>query len=166
MNESTTTEKNLHQQQESTYRDLWSRPGYLIRRLHQIHIGLFADECGQEDITAIQFGILSVLYNGDELDQLSLSTAIGIDRVSGGDVVKRLARRGLLSREPSEKDRRAHAIKITDEGKAFVDRMFPAMVRAQEKFINPLTKREQAQFTYLVRKMIEANNGASRAPLG
>jgi hypothetical protein len=33
------------------YADLWSRPGYLVRRMHQIHVGLFWEECHRYDIT-------------------------------------------------------------------------------------------------------------------
>src|SRR6266496_2668773 len=40
---------------------LWGRPGFLIRRLHQIHYGLFFEECGHATITPLQFGMLTVL---------------------------------------------------------------------------------------------------------
>ena len=29
------------------YADLWDRPGYIVRRLHQVHMGLFAEECAE-----------------------------------------------------------------------------------------------------------------------
>ncbi|MEE9587121.1 MAG: MarR family transcriptional regulator, partial [Hyphomicrobiaceae bacterium] len=74
------------------YSDLWSRPGFLIRRLHQIHIGLFAEECQQFDITPVQYGLLTVLYSGNALDQVTLATEVGIDRTSGADVMRRLER--------------------------------------------------------------------------
>jgi DNA-binding MarR family transcriptional regulator len=148
------------------YAELWSRPGYLVRRLHQIHIGLFAEEFAGQDITPIQFGMLSVLYSGVEMDQLTLSSAVGIDRTSGADVIKRLERRGLVSREPSARDRRAMAIKISDRGKEIVDASRSRMVQAQERLMAPLTERERRQFMALIGKLIEANNDASRAPLG
>lgn len=148
------------------YRELWSRPGYLIRRLHQIHIGLFADECVGEDITPVQFGMLSALENGEEMDQLTLSTAVGVDRVSGADVIRRLERRALLERNPSEVDKRAKLIKITKDGKAYVNRVRPKMAKAQEKLVAPLTDEEREEFLRLIRKLVEANNRASRAPMG
>ncbi|MEO1198594.1 MAG: MarR family winged helix-turn-helix transcriptional regulator [Pseudomonadota bacterium] len=148
-----------------SYSDLWSRPGYLVRRLHQIHVGIFANEFDDMDLTPIQYAMLSVLSSGKEFDQLTLSTAIGIDRTSGADVIKRLARRGLLDRVPSEVDRRAKVIRITDEGKALVERMHPAMERAQDRFLGPLTERERKEFFRLLRKLVISNNDASRAPL-
>ncbi len=147
------------------YADLWARPGYLVRRAHQIHVGLFAEECRDFDITPIQFAILTVLYSGRALDQITLSTAVGIDRTSGADIIKRLCRRGLVERVPSEEDRRARLAHITGEGQALARRMQPRMERAQERLISPLSPAEQAMFSELIGKIIQANNDASRAPI-
>ena len=149
-----------------SYRDLWSRPGYLVRRLHQIHVGLFAEECADKDLTPVQFAMLSVLYGVQGLDQFSLSTSVGVDRTSGADVIKRLVRRGLLVRERSELDRRANIVRITPAGRTFVDQMRPAMERAQNRLIEPLSEGERDLFLEMIRKMVEANNSASRAPMG
>jgi DNA-binding MarR family transcriptional regulator len=147
------------------YTELWGRPGYLVRRLHQIHVGLFAEEFAGEDVTPVQFGMLSVLCSGTEMDQLTLSSAVGVDRTSGADVIKRLERRGLVQREPSVTDRRAKTIRITDKGREMVDATRPRMVRAQERLVAPLTGPERRQFIALIRKLIDANNDSSRAPL-
>ncbi|MGB7302542.1 MAG: MarR family transcriptional regulator [Burkholderiaceae bacterium] len=148
------------------YTSLWERPGYLVRRLHQIHLGLFADECATFDITPIQFALLTVLRNDQVLDQISLSTTVGIDRTSGADVIKRLQRRGLVERFASTQDRRAMLVRITREGKNLAMNMQPAMQAAQARLIAPLSDAEKQVFTSLMQKLIEANNSASRAPVG
>jgi len=150
---------------QAKYDDLWGRPGYLVRRLHQIHIGLFAESCHGFDLTAVQYAILSVLYGGEEFDQFSLSKAVGIDRTSGADVIKRLVRRGLASREPSLEDRRARIVRITDAGRAFVRQVRPKMEEAQDRFVSPLDPEELNEFNRLLHKLIKANNDASRAPM-
>jgi|TARA_Y100000815_G_scaffold247609_1_gene248143 DNA-binding MarR family transcriptional regulator len=150
---------------QQKYDDLWGRPGYLVRRLHQIHIGLFAEACDGLDLTAVQYAMLSVLYGGEEFDQLSLSKAVGIDRTSGADVIKRLVRRGLATREPSVADRRARVVCITESGRAFVRQVRPMMEAAQDNFVAPLSPDERDTFMQLLRKLIEANNNASRAPM-
>lgn len=140
--------------------------GYLIRRLHQIHVGLFSEACGGLDLTAVQYAMLSVLFSGGgKFDQLSLSKAVGVDRTSGADVIKRLERRGLIAREPSTEDRRAFVVSITEQGKEVVRQVRPMMEAAQDRLVSPLTSRERDTFTRLLRKMIEANNDASRAPM-
>lgn len=154
------------QNQRETYANLWARPGYLVRRLHQIHLGLFADECAAFDITPIQFGLLTVLRDGQVLDQVSLSTKVGIDRTSGADVIKRLQRRGLVERFASSQDRRAMLVRITAEGRHLLSEMQPAMQSAQARLIAPLSEHEQLLFTELMQKVVRANNSASRAPVG
>ncbi len=148
------------------YSELWKRPGYLVRRLHQIHVGLFVEECSGEDLTPVQFGILTVLQNGEEMDQLTLSTSVGIDRTSGADVIRRLERRGYVRRDASDHDRRAKIIRITNLGKDCVLRVRPMMARAQERLIGPLDDDERDDFLRLIEKLVNANNEASRAPLG
>ena len=99
------------------------------------------------------------------MDQLTLSSSVGIDRVSGSDVIRRLVRRGFLERNPSEVDRRAKLIKITKSGKGFVNEIRPLMIKTQSKLIEPLTEKEQEEFLRMLKKLIDANNDASRAPL-
>ena len=147
------------------YADLWARPGFLIRRLHQIHVGLFAEECREFDMTPIQFGVLTVLYTEDALDQNTVSAAIGIDRTTGAGVIKRLQRRQLLTRIRSDQDARARLVRITDQGRALVRAMQPAMIKAQERLVAPLSAAEHAQLDKLMQKLILANDSASRAPI-
>ena len=74
---------------------LWGRPGYLLRRLHQIHYALFFEECAGFDITPVQYGLLTTLSLNPNLDQNSLARELGIDRTNVADVLNRLARRSL-----------------------------------------------------------------------
>ncbi|WP_418595064.1 MarR family winged helix-turn-helix transcriptional regulator [Ponticoccus sp. (in: a-proteobacteria)] len=147
------------------YADLWDRPGYLVRRLHQIHIGLFTQACEGLDLTAVQFAVLSVLCSDAEMDQLSISKIVGIDRTSGADVIKRLVNRGLASRERSKQDRRALIVHITEAGRRMVREVQPLMEDAQDRMVSPLTPEEYKVFMRALRKMIDANNDASRAPM-
>ena len=53
---------------------LWSRPGFLVRRLHQIHAAMFAEECGAFNITPVQYGLMTILLEQPGLDQISLAS--------------------------------------------------------------------------------------------
>ena len=92
---------------------LWGRPGYLLRRLHQIHYALFFEECAGYDITPVQYGLLTTLSLNPNLDQNSLARELGIDRTNVADVLNRLARRGLVERRRSPNDARATEELIT-----------------------------------------------------
>lgn len=147
------------------FADLWARPGYLIRRLHQIHMGLFLGESKEFDITPVQYSILTVLYSGECLDQITLSTEVGVDRKTGSDVVRRLERRNLLNRSTSEQDRRAKLVQITAAGRRTVEQMHKCMQEAQERLLSPLDAKEKRAFIGFLQKVVEKNNGASRAPI-
>ena len=48
---------------------LWSRPGFLVRRLHQIHVAMFMEELAEDQVTPIQYGVMSILVDKPGLDQ-------------------------------------------------------------------------------------------------
>src|ERR1700760_3299738 len=37
------------------------RPGFLIRRMHQIHVALFQERCAEFELTPLQYSLLSAL---------------------------------------------------------------------------------------------------------
>ena len=73
-------------------RPLLDRPGFLIRRLHQIHTALFKDECAHLDVTPVQYSVMSALAQQGESDQVALAQTVGMDRTNIADVLARLAR--------------------------------------------------------------------------
>ena len=147
------------------YTDLWSRPGFLIRRLHQLHVAVFLEECGDYDVTPVQYAVLSVLYRGEALDQVSVAAEVGIDRNNAADVLRRLERRGFVERIASETDKRAKLTRITPAGRSFVEDAHAAMERAQDRFTGSLNKRDRERFIDLLQKIMIDNNDAGRAPL-
>jgi DNA-binding MarR family transcriptional regulator len=79
-------------------------------------------------------------------------------------VVDRLEARGLLRRNPSPDDRRVRLLTLTDDGAALLDQTVPAVLRAQARMLEPLPKRERAEFMRMLRELVTANNELSRAP--
>ncbi len=148
-----------------SYTDLWSRPGFLIRRLHQLHVAVFLEECGDYDVTPVQYAVLSVLYRGEALDQVSVAAEVGIDRNNAADVLRRLERRGFVERIASRTDKRAKLNRITSAGRSFVEDAHAAMERAQDRFTGSLNKRDRERFIDLLQKVMVDNNDSGRAPL-
>lgn len=142
---------------------LWSRPGYLVRRLNQIHYALFFEECREFNVTPVQYGLLTALFIRGRLDQVSLAEELGIDRTNVAEVLKRLAARGLVRREENPADRRARLASLTRQGKTLTARMFGAMQRAQDRFLAPLSQVERDAFMATLVRLIEANNAYGRA---
>src|SRR5438046_9479764 len=61
---------------------LEARPGFLIRRLHQIHLSLFAEECAPFNVTPVQYSILTAVTAQPGLEQAALAQEVGIDRAT------------------------------------------------------------------------------------
>ncbi|MDH4986699.1 MarR family transcriptional regulator [Aminobacter anthyllidis] len=144
---------------------LWKRPGYLIRRLHQVHYALFFEECQEFGITPVQYGLLTILSGNPDSDQISLAQALGIDRTNVADVLTRLAQRGLVERTRSIEDKRMVLARLAPEGEKLVAAMHPAMSRAQERLLDTLGEREREAFLATLLKLLEANNKYGRAAL-
>ena len=141
---------------------LWARPGYLLRRLHQIHYALFYEECGDYDITPVQYGLLTTLAVNPDLDQNSIGRELGIDRTNVADVLKRLSRRGLIERRPSKQDRRMVLCRLTPEGQRIRKEMYAAMQRAQERLLEPLLPAERNAFITTLIRLVDGNNHLGR----
>jgi DNA-binding MarR family transcriptional regulator len=145
---------------------LWRRPGYLVRRLHQIHHALFLEECVGFDITPVQYGLLTTLSLRPDADQSTLANEVGLDRTNVADVLSRLARRGLVSRRRGAVDQRTMVARLTPAGIKLTREMHAAMSRAQERFLSPLDEAERQRFVETLMRMIDANNHHGRAALG
>lgn len=141
---------------------LWARPGYLLRRLHQIHYALFFEECAGFDITPVQYGLLTTLSQNPDLDQNSLGRELGIDRTNVADVLARLSRRGLLERHRSKEDKRMVLARLTPEGQRVTDEMYLAMQRAQNRLLQPLPADERKAFINTLLRLIDGNNHLGR----
>ena len=61
---------------------LTERPGFLARRLHQIHVSLFSERCAAFRITPLQYSLLSELVERTEADQTTLANAVALDRTT------------------------------------------------------------------------------------
>src|SRR5882757_8199527 len=102
---------------------LGERPGFLVRRLHQIHVALFQERCATFEITPLQYSLLSALAVRGTADQTTLAADVAPDRTTTTGALKRLAARNLVERVVSRDDRRARACKLTSAGAALLRRI-------------------------------------------
>lgn len=137
--------------------DLYAKPGHLIRRSQQIAVAIFMEECADRDITPIQYAVLSVLAARPGIDQSTLAGLAALDRSTLGDVVARLARRGLLRRTPDPQDRRSRVLTLTPAGRRLLPEIEAAVRRAQRRMLAPLSADERKLFMALLAKLVDVN---------
>jgi MarR family transcriptional regulator, lower aerobic nicotinate degradation pathway regulator len=139
------------------------RPGFLIRRLHQIHVALFQEACGEFEITPLQYSLLSALAARAAADQTTLAADIALDRTTTTGALKRLAARNLVERAVNDQDRRARLCKLTPGGAALLAKIETSARAAHRGTLGDLTQREQALFVHMMQRIVAANSDRDSA---
>src|ERR1700754_1382250 len=117
---------------------LWARPGFLVRRLHQISVAIFLDEMASLEITPVQYGALMIVAAMPNIDQSTLAAELGVDRANAGDVLIRLSKAGYITRTPSRQDRRFIQINLTAKGTALLRKVGGRAKKVQDRLLKPL----------------------------
>ena len=140
------------------------RPGFLIRRLHQIHVALFIEECGSE-FTPVQYSVLSAVAAHGPLDQKAIGQIVGLDRTNIADVLARLEKRCLVRRRVSPADRRVRLAALSAEGRKALAHLDAGAIRAHERTIETLSSAARQQFLSALTRLVAAKNDVGRAIL-
>ncbi len=149
----------------SSLRSLWARPGFLVRRLHQISVAIFLDEMAALELTPVQYGALMIVAAKPNIDQSTLAAELGVDRANAGDVLARMSKAGYVTRTPSANDRRFIQIKLTAEGTALLRKASARARKVQDQLLKPLAPSDRGVFIALITQIINGNDHLSRAPL-
>jgi MarR family transcriptional regulator, lower aerobic nicotinate degradation pathway regulator len=136
---------------------LSERPGFLIRRLHQIHAALFQEACGRFEITPLQYSLLSALAVRKTADQTSLAADIVLDRTTTTGALKRLEARKLVERAVDAADRRARLCRLTKAGAALLGKIESAARNAHDATLDGLNDKERGQFIALMQRIVVEN---------
>ena len=141
---------------------LSDRPGFLIRRLHQIHVALFSGACAQFEVTPVQYSLLSALLARGSADQTTLSADVALDRTTATGALKRLEARGLIERTTGARDRRARSCRLTERGCETLRRMEPAARAAHRETVAGLSEPQRQALLGLMADLVDAHR--SRIP--
>jgi MarR family 2-MHQ and catechol resistance regulon transcriptional repressor len=104
-------------------------------------------------LTGGQFGVLETLYHLGPLSISEIARKHLMSRNNFTVVVGNLERRGLVAREPDERDRRAVRVTLTDAGRALVGETLPGRVSSIMEQMRVLTPEEQEQLGTLLRRL-------------
>lgn len=129
---------------------LYARPGFLLRRAHQISAAVFEDACRELALTPAQFGVLTVLQAHPGLGQSSLARALGFDKVTVLRVLRGLETRGLVARGPAADNRRNISVSLTDDGARVLRQAQKPAERAYKRLMDPLDRQQQEQLLHLL----------------
>ena len=134
-------------------RRLYLRPGFLLRRAHQLSVGIFEEECREIGLTPSQYGVLTVLDLAGASDQSTVARALGFDRVTTMRVVRGLEARGLLRRAAAADMGSRRQLTLTAEGQQTLAAGRVQAEHISARLLSPLRPSEQAQLLRLLRKL-------------
>jgi MarR family transcriptional regulator, lower aerobic nicotinate degradation pathway regulator len=142
---------------------LEQRPGFLIRRLHQIHVALFQKRCAAFEITPLQYSLLSALAKRGTADQTTLAADVALDRTTTTGALKRLQLRKFVERSIHYRDRRAQICRLTRTGAALLRRMEGAARAAHLETVADLSKADQKRFIAMMQRIVAASSDQHEA---
>ena len=145
--------------------DLYSRPGFMIRRAHQIAVSVFVEETAELGVTTTQYGILHLLKRRPNIDQITIARLLGLDRSTTGMVVKTLEAAGLVTRTVEASDKRRRTLELTAGGDSMLERLEGHAAAAIERLLSPLDPEERPQLVSLLKKLTHGLNQISRVPI-
>src|SRR5271156_5527492 len=97
---------------------VYTAPGYLFRRMQQIAVAIFVEECRAFDLTPVQHAALIAIHTHPGIDATRLSAVIAFDRSTLGNVIERLEAKKLIERKSSPEDKRVKLLYLTKAGVA------------------------------------------------
>jgi DNA-binding MarR family transcriptional regulator len=145
--------------------DVYGRPGFMIRRAHQIAAAIFAEECVLYNLTTTQHGVLRVVSRMPGVDQTGIGRLMGLDKSTVAVVVRNLEGRRLLERLPDEGDSRRRHIQVTSAGARLLGEVNGAIEKARKRLLAPLTSEEQKVFMRLLGRVVDTYNHLTPAPI-
>jgi DNA-binding MarR family transcriptional regulator len=144
---------------------VYSAPGYLFRRMQQIAVAIFVEECKAFDLTPVQYAALIAIHTHPGIDATRLSAVIAFDRSTLGNVIERLQAKKLIERKPSPEDKRVKLLYLTKSGAVSLRDIMPSVDRAQVRMLQPLKAADRKMLMALLTQLVDLNNEASRVPL-
>lgn len=147
---------------------IYQRPGFLLRRAHQISASIFERACAELALTPAQYGVLCIIQEQAGIDQSSLARALGFDKVTVLRVLKGLEDRGFCQRALSSENRRQMSVSLTAAGRRLLQQANEPVQQAHDKLMSPFTQEQREQFLALLQKLnteLDAEARASFVPM-
>jgi len=109
---------------------------------------------GMELSSAAVLSALETFADGASIDDLR--RVLGLSHSGGVRIVRRLAARGLIAREPDPADRRAVRLHLTVDGRRAARRLLAGRQQTLAELLAPLGQRETAHLERLLERLLAA----------
>ncbi len=117
---------------------------------------LLEQRAADSELSLIQARLLGILRDR-EPTMNELSVLLDLDKSSVSGLVDRAARRGLVSRVPSQDDRRSVRVRLEDAGRTQITEAVTAFEDDLQQMLAGLSPRDRETWTRLTAKLLVAD---------
>lgn len=139
----------------SSISDLTTHTGYWMRMVSNAVSKDFARKVAAEDVTVAEWAFMRALYDETAMAPSALAEKMGMTKGAISKLAERLLAKGLLGRADSDRDKRAHSLFLTPEGRAKVPRLASLADLNDADYFGALTGEEQAALDRILRALVE-----------
>lgn len=132
---------------------MWRLLGYGLTQATIPLNARFKKAIGPLGLTQVEFTVLMLVANNEELVQSELCAAIGVSAPNMTGVLARLFGRSLLARSRSSRDGRKLVLRLTSEGAALAARARQVAEHMEDDLLRRLTPIERTTLFALLRKL-------------
>lgn len=119
-----------------------------IARTYEVLFGLRVPE----------WRLIAVLAEQEGVTQQALVARTEMDKMTVSRAAQALVTRGLVTRVPHGRDKRSHALALSEEGRALYAQIAPKALELEEKLLKELGAREVAQLKSTLAKLKSASH--------
>lgn len=134
---------------------LTSHMGYWLRYVSNHVSHAFARKLEGHDVTVAEWVVLRELFDGENIAPSRLAEKLGLTRGAISKLADRLIDKGLVAREDSRDDKRAHRLALTRKGKDLVPKLAALADRNDAEFFGDLTADERATVERVLKAIVE-----------
>src|SRR6516162_9368283 len=126
-----------------------------LRLVHPVHrathrIGLYLDDLRERGLTQGEAHILAMLAHSDRANVADLHRGLAHKRSTLTSILDRLARRGLITREVGETDRRTFLVTLTAKGRKVARRINRHLLTLEESVASRVTSGDLKGFNRVI----------------
>lgn len=114
----------------------------------------------QHGLNPTEFGVLEFLYHKGSQPLQQIGEKILMTSGNITYVVDKLTQKGLVQRKACDSDRRVIFAEVTEQGKQFIEEVFPQHEKVIQKAVSGLTREEREQAIHLLKKLGIAAQGS------
>ena len=135
--------------------ELTDHTGYWMRMVSNAVSQEFARKVSSEDVTVAEWSFMRALSDCEPTPPSVLAEKMGMTKGAISKLAERLVAKGLVERAENQKDKRAHRLSLTNEGRAKIPVLASLADKNDVEFFGTLTKEEHEALDRILRVLAD-----------